>query len=322
MTLKTDIDQANTETMPDVATEQKAQHDSTLDWVGMSKIALPITIKDQNLGDFKANTFIETYVNLVSSKAKGIHMSRLYLLLVEFADSQILTIDSLASFLKEKLSSHSDISDRTCLQITFDYLINQPALKSQYRGWKDYPVTIKAIFDGTNTDIEMGVKVPYSSTCPCSSALSRQLLQQAFTEDFQHQETIDKQSIETWLRSERGSVATPHSQRSYATVWTKLSSDHTEFPMYQLIDSVESSLKTPVQTAVKREDEQEFARLNGANQMFCEDAARRLKNCLNQDNLFEDFWVRVEHLESLHAHDAVAVVVKGINNGYVPLLHR
>lgn len=315
-------DKANRGAMPDVAIEQKSQHHSTLDWVGMSKVALPITIKDQDLGEYKTSVFIETYVNLANPQIKGIHMSRLYLLLVEFAKSQTLTVASLMSFLKEKLASHSDISNRACLQLTFDYLINQPALKSQYYGWKDYPVTIKATFDGDDTDIEVGIKVPYSSTCPCSSALSRQLLQEAFAEDFKDRDTIDGKSVEKWLLSERGSVATPHSQRSYATVWTKLGNDHTEFPMYHLIDSIESALKTPVQTAVKREDEQEFARLNGTNQMFCEDAARRLKKDLNQQSQFSDFWVRVEHLESLHAHDAVAVTVKGVDNGYSPLLHR
>jgi GTP cyclohydrolase I len=46
----------------------------------------------------------------------------------------------------------------------------------------------------------------------------------------------------------------------------------------ELIDLVENTLKTPVQAAVKREDEREFARLNGANLMFCEDAGRRLKS--------------------------------------------
>ena len=124
------------------------------------------------------------------------------------------------------------------------------------------------------------------------------------------------------VMAEKGSTAIPHSQRSYANVWVKLSGDPAEFPFYQLVDIIESVLKTPVQTAAKREDEQEFARLNGANQMFCEDAARRIKNHLSQQSQFEDFWIRVEHLESLHAHDAVAITVKGIDNGYSPLLHR
>ncbi len=204
----------------------------------------------------------------------------------------------------------------------FDYLINQPALKSAYSGWKDYPVTIKAIFNGDSVDLELGVKVPYSSTCPCSSALSRQLLQQAFVDDFSDQDVVDRKAVEQWLRSEKGSVATPHSQRSYAIVWTKLDQTGEGFPMHQLIDSIEKTLKTPVQTAVKREDEQEFARLNGANQMFCEDAARRLKLALLKQDRFSDFWIRVEHIESLHAHDAVAVTTKGVSGGYTPLLHR
>ena len=79
------------------------------------------------------------------------------------------------------------------------------------------------------------------------------------------------------------------------------------------------TLATPVQTAVKREDEQEFARLNAANLMFCEDAARRLKAMLNARSDIADFHVRVEHHESLHAHDAVSVFVKGVKGGYRPV---
>ena len=65
-----------------------------------------------------------------------------------------------------------------------------------------------------------------------------------------------------------------------------------------------------------REDEQEFARLNAANLMFCEDAARRLKAMLAQRADVVDFRGRVEHHESLHAHDAVTVFAKGAPGGY------
>jgi GTP cyclohydrolase I len=71
-----------------------------------------------------------------------------------------------------------------------------------------------------------------------------------------------------------------------------------------------------VQTAVKREDEQQFALLNGQNLMFVEDAGRKLKGALGADPRLQDFWVRVEHHESLHAHDAVGVFTKGVENGY------
>lgn len=309
--------------MPDVATSQPAQQNGTLDWVGMSRIALPLSIKDVQLGNYKANAFVETYVNLINPQVKGIHMSRLYLLLAEFAKEDVLNINNLSLFLKDKLASHADISDSTCLHVDFDYFINQPALKSEYSGWKDYPTSIRATYNGKRVDVELSVKVPYSSTCPCSAALSRQLLQQAFSEDFSGSDTLDKATIEKWLRSDRGSVATPHSQRSYANVTVKLDDSYNDgFPVSELIGVVEAALKTAVQTAVKREDEQEFARLNGANQMFCEDAARRVKNNLNKQSRYTDFWVRVEHIESLHAHDAVAITTKGVADGYRPLLHR
>jgi GTP cyclohydrolase I len=308
--------------MPDVAASQKAQFNGTLDWVGMSRIALPLVINDQDLGNYQAHTFVETYVDLAKPEVKGIHMSRLYLLLAEFSRQQVLTMDTLKAFLKEKLSSHEDISSQTCLNIEFDYLIDQPALKSEYSGWKDYPVSIKAIWNGTDINVELSVKVPYSSTCPCSAALSRQLMQQAFSEDFSDNNSIDKTAVEQWLRSDRGSVATPHSQRSYADVRVQLNQECDDLPISATIQVIEDVLQTAVQTAVKREDEQEFARLNGANQMFCEDAARRVKHALNQQAIIDDFWVRIEHIESLHAHDAVSITTKGITGGYSPLLHR
>jgi GTP cyclohydrolase I len=308
--------------MPDVAANQVAPINETIDWVGMSRIALPLTINDQDLGHYSAHTFIETYVDLSNPEVKGIHMSRLYLMLVEFSEHKIVTVDSLKQFIQDKLISHEDISEQACLNISFNYLINQPALKSEYSGWKDYPVSIKAQLNRDQLSLELGVKVAYSSTCPCSSALSRQLMQQAFSEDFAYQDRIDKATIEQWICSDRGSVATPHSQRSYADVRVKLDSQLDNLPISEMISVIEDALQTAVQTAVKREDEQEFARLNGANQMFCEDAARRLKKALNLQAHYHDFWLRVEHIESLHAHDAVAIVTKGIQDGYVPLLYR
>jgi len=75
----------------------------------------------------------------------------------------------------------------------------------------------------------------------------------------------------------------------------------------QLIVQFESTIGTPVQTAVKRLDEQEFARLNATNLMFCEDAARRIKSSLEEMDNLKDYWFKVDHRESLHAHNAVVV---------------
>ncbi|HVK52664.1 MAG TPA: GTP cyclohydrolase, FolE2/MptA family, partial [Pseudoxanthomonas sp.] len=79
-------------------------------------------------------------------------------------------------------------------------------------------------------------------------------------------------------------------------------------PLVALIDGIEAALGTPVQTAVKRVDEQAFARLNAENLMFCEDAARRVAGALSQDPRVARFDATVAHFESLHPHDAVARV--------------
>ena len=72
----------------------------------------------------------------------------------------------------------------------------------------------------------------------------------------------------------------------------------------------EERLSTAVQAAVKRKDEQEFARLNASHLMFSEDAARILKFGLEKHPEIKDFELKVSHQESLHPHNAVAYARK------------
>jgi GTP cyclohydrolase I len=76
------------------------------------------------------------------------------------------------------------------------------------------------------------------------------------------------------------------------------------------------ALKTETQVMVKREDEQAFAELNGAFTKFVEDAARLLYEQLAAESRIADFQVACAHLESLHSHDAVAVIHKGVPGGF------
>ena len=194
--------------------------------------------------------------------------------------------------------------------------MRRPALVTDNSGWKSYPVRIAGTMDKQQFSLELGLDAAYSSTCPCSAALARQLIQEQFGKDFLPENNLDYQQVLSWLGSEQGIMATPHSQRSIAEVKVKLSTDFVQFPLIELIDTIENALKTPVQAAVKREDEQAFARLNGQNLMFCEDAARRVQAALNTDTRIKDFWLRASHFESLHPHNAVAVASKGVVGGY------
>ncbi len=302
--------------MPDIAKQTQAQTEGTLDWVGMSNIEMPLIVGAASDSERPVSARIEAFVNLTDPKAKGIHMSRLYLLLEELSNNSSLTQQSLHKILNDFIASHDGLADQAFVKFTFDYLLRRHALISKKPGWKAYPVTVIGRYDNGHMSIEVGVEVPYSSTCPCSAALARQLIQEAFVKNFGTDAEVDAEAVHSWLGTTQGIVATPHSQRSVAEVKISLSESLTELPIVALIDAIEDSLKTPVQAAVKREDEQEFARLNGQNLMFCEDAARRLQYTLNQQPHYRDFWIRVNHLESLHAHDAVSVTTKGIAGGF------
>ncbi len=304
--------------MPDIAGRPHSKPQGTLDWVGMSDIHQPILIRDGH-DEHRVQANVQVYVNLDDPHAKGIHMSRLYLLLDEHARTRPLSIAGLKLLLGAMHSSHLDLSTRAFVQFDFNYETRQSALRSDNEGWASYPVTLKGTLIDGQVQLELGVQVAYSSTCPCSAALARQLIQRAFSERFASGAELTLETVSAWLGTEEGIVATPHSQRSYAKVKTRLADDARDLPIRSLIKRVENALGTPVQSAVKREDEQEFALRNGQNLMFCEDAGRRLQMALNEDALYSDFWVRVEHHESLHAHNAVSIVTKGVNGGYLPI---
>ncbi|NMP30330.1 GTP cyclohydrolase I FolE2 [Thalassotalea sp. M1531] len=304
--------------MPDIANHTTAQTEGKLDWVGMNNIEMPMMVAAKGQPEKMVSAHIDAYVNLKEPEAKGIHMSRLYLLLDDLSNNNVLNYQSLVSLLDGFITSHQELSDNAKVQFRFEYHLRRKSLISGKQGWKAYPVTLTGNLNQGKLEIELGIEVRYSSTCPCSAALARQLIQQAFLSKFEEQTSVDKEAIHEWLGSSDGIVATPHSQRSIAEVKVKLNSNVTEFPITELVNILENTLQTPVQAAVKREDEQEFARLNGQNLMFCEDAARKLQHAMNQSSDFDDFWLKVNHLESLHAHDAVSITTKGIQGGYQP----
>ncbi|WP_404340835.1 GTP cyclohydrolase FolE2 [Pseudoalteromonas mariniglutinosa] len=301
-------------TLPDIANTAAAIETGKLDWVGMGEIELPIIFESHNIPPVNVTTKARAFVNLHKADAKGIHMSRLFLALDTLSTEQQLNPQTLAKLLDRFISSHEGLSDQAQVEFKFDLPLRRKSLLSNKVGWKSYPIHLIAKINQGVLSVELMVDVTYSSTCPCSAALARQLIQNAFTEQFSESQ-IDKAAIVEWLGTTQGIVATPHSQRSVANVKVKLSNKAEYFDVVGLIDALESELKTPVQAAVKREDEQEFARLNGQNLMFCEDSARKIKALLNKQQ-YDDYWLQINHYESLHAHDAIAIAVKGVANGY------
>jgi GTP cyclohydrolase I len=274
--------------MPDIANDAKAEVTGKLAWVGMNEIEMPVRIEDDAGGLIQSTALVTAYVNLIDPDVRGIHMSRLYLHLDQGFGERPLNPCTLRQLLCSFLHSHEGLSDRALIRVDFDYITRRPALESDNEGWRRYPVSMIGILEGQEFSLEMGLEILYSSTCPCSAALSRQMIQDKFRQDFFAQDKVEFSKIHEWLGSEEGILATPHSQRSAAEVRVRLTPTFEMFPIVELIDEIENALKTPVQATA-----------------------------LNDDERIVDYWARCTHYESLHPHNAVSVVTKGLEGGYV-----
>jgi GTP cyclohydrolase I len=297
--------------LPDVSSENlKVDLALPLSWVGMSEMELPlkVQIKDQ---DFTVAAKAQAGVSLDQAQAKGIHMSRLFSATHEKLALQPLTVASLKSLLKTFLQSHEGLSSRASFDVRFEAPVERTALKSGQKSFRTYPFKVSVRQAGLDSPPRIFIEtvVTYSSTCPMSAALSRQLIQEKFAASFAD-ELVAREQVIAHLGSTQGVVATPHAQRSFATVVVEVGGEH--LFLAELVDLIEEALQTPVQTLVKRVDEQEFALRNGQNLMFCEDAARRIAAALRAAR-FADYSLEVRHAESLHPHDAVARVTAGKN---------
>jgi GTP cyclohydrolase IB len=253
--------------------------------VGISNFRLPLKYPLPTGDIITLETSVDGYVSLDAGK-KGINMSRLIRTFYEFKDD-IFHPEKLKEILetyRQELDSQSAF-----LKLSFSYPMLQESLRSDLEGYQYYDVSFEGMIDeNQNFKKYIHLDFVYSSACPCSFELAEH------------------------ARETRNVAAIPHSQRSVASVVAELKDD---IFADQLIELCRDALQTETQVMVKREDEQAFAELNGANQKFVEDAARLLYDKLDESEDIHDFVIRCAHLESLHSHDAVSRICKGLPNG-------
>lgn len=297
--------------LPDVAEETHSEKFAPLDWVGMGAIELPVLLKQED-GVYRIAAHADAKVSLDKKASRGIHMSRLYLITQDILTTANLDLSLLGKATDEFLKTHADLSTHASLKVRFEAPLKRKALKTDNKAWRSYPVTLSCVNQEGVKSYYVEALVTYSSTCPASAALSRQLIQENFKKNFENK-ALDFSEVHSWMGSTQGIVATPHAQRSFARVKIEVSADYN---YVNLVDLIEESLQTAVQAAVKREDEQEFALRNGQNLMFCEDAARRVKESLDAQKAVLDYVAEMSHVESLHPHNAVSFVSKGLKLGH------
>lgn len=288
---------------------QKLPEDSgiAINKVGINRFRIPLKYYRKDGSVENHDTIASMYVNLESGKT-GINMSRLCAFLQDEAKQNRVG----AEFLRVVLQRyHKDMRDseedpllkHAWLKLRFSYPILQKSLKSANEGWQYYDCELEGYSriddEGQpNLKIYLTVYYEYSSTCPCSLSMSKQ-----YEEQWRNKET-----------TEGNGTATAHAQRSVCKCTIQFNPNEL-FMIEDLVQLLRKALPTETQTIVKRPDEQAFAILNGENPMFVEHATRQLAKTLNEEPRIIDWVCSVEHHESLHSHNAIGVIYKGIPGG-------
>jgi GTP cyclohydrolase IB len=256
--------------------------------VGVHNFRLPLKFRTKGKDVLTLEASVTGTVSL-EAELKGINMSRIVRSFYEHKDS-VFTGEWMGKILRSYLKKVESKDAR--LKIRFSYPMLRPSLRSGLEGYQFYNVAFEGVMTRTGEYRRfIHFDFVYSSACPCSAELSEH------------------------ARDQRGVYTVPHSQRSKARVIVE------ETPGAKIwIEDIHAlcvrALQTETQVMVKREDEQAFAELNGAHLKFVEDAARLLYQEFNREKRVKDFLIACSHLESLHSHDAVSVVCKGVPGGF------
>lgn len=256
--------------------------------VGVSQFRLPMRIATGNGEIRELETCIQTSVGLPADR-KGINMSRLLRALVARNNRPVDF-----QFLKELLENYQIELQAPTARVRMEFSVALPmkSLRSGLSGLQYYDVAMEASLNGGGRlSRRLHLDFVYSSACPCAVELSEH------------------------AREYRGIPAIPHSQRSRARISIELATG-AELSFAEIRDLCQNALKTETQVLVRRTDEQAFAELNAESPKFVEDAARILYAAVDPIPAIADFQIACAHLESLHNHDAVALIVKGIPGGF------
>jgi len=277
--------------LPDM---MEVAHDPTLganvpiQQVGVSNFKLPLKYRTKKGEILTLETSITGTVSL-EAELKGINMSRIVRSFYEHKD-EVFTGERVGRILKAYLRKVESKDAR--LKLAFSYPLLQESLRSGLHGYQFYEVAFEGVMTSAG-DYRRFIHFDfvYSSACPCSAELTEH------------------------ARDKRGVYGVPHSQRSKARVILE-EADGRKIWVEDVQAHCARALSTETQVMVKREDEQAFAELNGAHLKFVEDAARLLYREFDGDRRIKDFQIACAHLESLHSHDAVSVICKGVKGGF------
>jgi GTP cyclohydrolase I len=242
---------------------------------GISGLEYPICVMDRENKTQQTVARVSMYVDL-PHHYKGTHMSR-FVEILEKLRGKISPahIEHILQTMVERFDSNT-----AHLEIKFPYFKQKQAPVSKAASLMSYQCAFLAAYNknekkNNKFQLVIEVNVPVTTLCPCSKAISR-----------------------------KGA----HNQRSIVTV--KVLSQKLVW-IEELIELVEKSASSGVYSLLKRADEKFVTEQAYNKPRFAEDIARAVAAKLKSDDRVEWFMVESENFESIHNHNAYAMVAGG-----------
>jgi GTP cyclohydrolase I len=202
---------------------------------------------------------------------KGTHMSRFIEVLNEHGS--VIHVDNIKVILQHLQKRLN--SKQAHVNFEFPFFIEKRAPITGAVGLVDYSVKLTATATHDDRDFVVTVVVPVTTLCPCSKAISRY---------------------------------GAHNQRSQVTFAVRFNK-----PIWieDLIQMAESAASSELYSLLKRPDEKAVTERAYEHPVFVEDLVRNIAVMANQDTRIDWYRVEAENYESIHNHNAYAMIEKG-----------
>lgn len=247
-----------------------------IDQVGVSDLRYPIRVTDHEGNPFPTVATISMSVHL-PHQFKGTHMSRfLEVLATHEGEVTSRTLPNILHDLKRQLHA-----EEAHIEVAFTYFVTKHAPVSGAPAKVGCDCVFMGTSNGSRDDLVLRVTVPVTTLCPCSKEIS-----------------------------DYGA----HNQRGYVTleVRPKHKRGGCELILIEeLIEIAEKSGSAPVYALLKRTDERHVTMQAYENPVFVEDVVRNAAALLRADHRVASFTVKAVNHESIHDHNAFAVISGG-----------
>lgn len=243
----------------------------TIDEVGVEELTYPISVEERDGGKQRTVAEVDMAVEL-AHHLRGVHMSRF----VEVLDAHAENIGpggfrEMANEVRARLES-----ERSRVSLRFPYFLARQAPESGMTSMTRYECRLTGEATATATSVEVGVRVPVTSLCPCSKEIS-----------------------DYGAHNQRGhieiAVSSPWETGEAAGIWFE-----------DLIEVAEAAASAPIYPLLKRSDERYVTMQAYDNPAFVEDIVRDVLVHLREDVRVARARVRACNQESIHDHNAVA----------------